>query len=139
FLAQTLEIVSDPTENEPYAITYQDKAFIVNRNADHFLRYDGVDYLRFNFPVRDGRRLRFTYWNPYEKNEVIEFRSTLYLILIGSSDARFLYGFNGSSFSHISLPGNPVSNPIIYEGLLYLLVQVGDVVKLFSYDGSAIA
>jgi hypothetical protein len=71
-----------------------------------------------------------------QQREIIEFRSSLYFILEKTSTAnKYLFRFDGSAFHQLLLPGIPVSDPVIFEDNLYVLIQVGRVVKLFGFDG----
>lgn len=130
---RTLDILTPPYAEEPYAITFEDVAYFTYNRSTHFTSFDGVDFVQFDFPEIGSIQLTYDFW----KNEMTVLGTALYLRLYNGVEGH-LYKFDGRSFTRIPMPGNVVSKPITYQGKIYTLVLVGSEAKLFSYDGGSV-
>jgi hypothetical protein len=130
---RTLEIVTDPMENSFDQIVSGDQAYAAVQNGTRLRRYDGTTLSTFNYPFRDGAQLIF---NSKFFDGFLTLGTAVYMILHHrTSTNKYLYRFNGTSFTPITLPGNPKSNMVIYRDKIHLLLSTTGGTKLFSYDG----
>ena len=133
-LAQrTLEVVSEPFDHINISATSISGAVIIAMQSDQYLlKYNDFSLSRYNYPIVAGSRLSYSRSNP-----LVTYRSSAYIILNGGGNS-FLYAFNGGRFSRISVPGNIVSNAVVYADNLYVLSRDRSLVKLYRYNGASI-
>ncbi len=131
-----LEIVSPPMTNLFTEIAQDDFVYFSERGGLTLQRYDGTTWTAFDYPVRDDIQLEF---QDYSENLFV-FGANVYVVLVkGGTSVKYLYQFNGASFSPLAFPGNVVSNAVIFRGKIHVLIETTLGVKLFSYNGSVVS
>jgi len=126
-----LQVLTDAPSSQPETVALNGDIIILQGEGVKI--YDDETLVTRPYPTVGGARLRGFYFG-----KAPVFRSEIYLIL-GNDDTRYVYRFNGTVFRRISVPGTMVTNCVVLGENLYVLSQVGDIVKLFRYNGSTVS
>lgn len=135
-----VDVISPVVNGQSYAISIMNNVYYSQLNSDYLSSYNGLTISRFDFPIRAGSRLRYHPFN----NEMAVRGADLYMVLhnVERYDSmvldteRYLYRFNDGTYEPITLPGKPVSNPVVYQDKIFILIQIGGETKLFWLEGS---
>ncbi|HEY9045480.1 MAG TPA: T9SS type A sorting domain-containing protein [Ohtaekwangia sp.] len=122
------------TDRDFKSIFYNDKLYTAEAGATYLKGYDGTTVTQYNYPAVGGEATR-VYTQYQFKEPFVAFQSKLFVTLSNSS-GQFLYNFNGSTFTSVALPGQPVSNPVVYNGQLYILTRSSTGLELLAYNGT---
>jgi hypothetical protein len=58
--------------------------------------------------------------------------------VLWNGTTRFLYRFNGITFTRVTITGSIVSSPVVFGSNLYFLTQSGSTIQLYRYNGVSI-
>lgn len=137
YAQRTLEIVSPPTYAPHTAATMKGHCYFIDNTHNHALsRYDGINITDFSFPSRDGVPLVLAR-GATNRAPLLSYKDDIYIKLRKNASpfTNYLYRFNGISFTEIRLPGDLVSNHVVYQDQLHMMVSIDDHYELVTYNG----
>ena len=133
-----LETVLDRVGTPVRSTKFGGKVLISAEYSRSLLVYSDYDMQRFIFPLVDGHQMYLDYNN----TDLVNFEGEVFFALYrfpstDESGLRFLFKFNGERFTRILLPGNMVSNCIVYGSYLYFLCDIAGTITLVRYSHGA--
>lgn len=132
-----LQTVRDPANPQQQNAVLGGKIRIAGNSDIYMLTYDDVSFTQTNYPIVGGVQMRFDTYN----NPLVHYNLALFFSLsttVGSPTSRWVYRYNGSSFTRITHPGNVIGNCIVYGSYLYFMSNVSGTVRLYRYNGSVV-
>lgn len=136
-LIQTLEAQRDLSyvadiNSTNYTVKFNGRVLLFGMWDSHLVAFsDERGVSTYSYPLMGGRRLRY----PSQRPPAL-YNGQVYFAL-SNDTTLFLYRFNGSSLTSITVPGTLVSNPVTYGAYLYVLSQSGSTIQLYRYNGTS--
>ncbi len=131
--------VSDPMSDRKFKSVVYDSKLYVSENGISFLRsYNGTTVNNYAYPVVGSYQLTVNRHDQLKQPFTV-FNNNLYAVLSHYAIDNYLYKFNGSVFTNIPLPHQPVSNPVVYNGQLHVLTKTPTGLELLRYDGTTVS
>ena len=126
-----LEYVADIETHSSTAVL-NDRVLVAGNNNTYLEAFsDEYDLTRYNYPLVSGLPLKYANY----KRPIAIYNSQAYLVLHNDTE-RFLYRFNGSTFTRVTIPGTIVGNPVVFGSYLYFLSLSGSTAQLYRYNGT---
>jgi hypothetical protein len=109
--------------------------YVVDPTVTFLRNYNGTVVTYHSYPVRAGIQTSLfgNWWN----NPIATYGGHAYMTL-HNSVGRYLYRFNGSAFVSIPLPNMAASNPVFWNGRLYILTRTAIGLRLVAYNGTSV-
>lgn len=113
------------------SIVLNNKVFLAGNNENVLRIFSGASLTTVEYPMVSGTRLQ--YRSTYQ---LAVFGGNVYIVLWNATTP-YLYRFNGTTFTPVTIPGTMVTGCVNFGSLLYFMSNDAGTIKLFSYNGTA--
>jgi hypothetical protein len=129
FAQHVMETIEGDFPDPVKSLTYDNRLFVPYEST--LKVYAGEAYENFSMPTIGGRRLGFS-------GDIFSYRGSPVLTMYNGVDAWFIGRFTGSGFTTVRLPHRLASNAVVFNDIVYMVLQTPAGRRLFSFNGSVI-